>query len=180
MHNLIVVGFHDRYRAAEALNALRRMNDDWLLDLDDAVAVYRDRRGNVRYQQSVSPRAGVGAAWGALWGSLLGLLLAGPFSAGAGTAVGAAALIGGAVAGGVAGGVLDAAWWKEHLGIPDDFVRGVGNLIGPGDSAIFAWVQAGDPEMVARRFRGLGGTVLRATLTPEQSAKLEAVLHSRA
>jgi uncharacterized membrane protein len=32
--------------------------------------------------------------------------------------------------------------------------------------------------MVAERFRGLGGTVLRTTLTPEQSAKLEGVLHS--
>jgi uncharacterized membrane protein len=179
MHNLIVVGFHNQYRAAEVLNELRRLNDEWVVDLDDAVAVYRDHDGNLRYQQSVSPKVGDGAAWGALWGSLLGFLLAGPLAAGASTAVGAAALIGGAVAGGVAGGVLDAAWWKEHFGMPDDFVQGVSNMIGPDDSAIFAWIQSGDPEMVAERFRGRGGRVLRTTLTPEQSAKLEAVLHSR-
>jgi uncharacterized membrane protein len=74
---------------------------------------------------------------------------------------------------------LDAEWWKEDFGISDDFVRDVGNMIGRGDSAIFAWIQSRDPEMVAERFRGLGGKVLRTTLTPEQSAKLEAVLHSR-
>ncbi len=52
------------------------------------------------------------------------------------------------------------------------------NLIAVGFH-IFAWIQSSDPEMVAGRFRGLGGTVLRTTLTPEQSVKLEEVLHSR-
>jgi len=182
MHNLIVVGFHNQYRAAEVLNELRRLNDDWVVDLDDAVAVYRDRHGDLRYEQSVALTVGQEAGWGALWGSLLGALLAAPFTAGATAAAGVAAVAAGAVVGGslgVAGGALDAAWWKEHCGISDDFVQDVGNMIGRGDSAIFAWIQSGDPEMVAERFRGLGGRVLRTTLTPEQSAKLEAVLHSR-
>jgi uncharacterized membrane protein len=182
MHDLIVVGFHNQYRAAEVLNELWRLNDDWAVDLDDAVAVYRDRHGNLRYQQSVAPTTDEGAAWGGLWGSLLGALLAAPFTAGASAAVGAAAVATGALAGGslgIAGGALDAEWWKEDFGISDDFVESVSKMIGPGDSAIFAWIESGDPELVAQRFRGMGGTVLRTTLTPEQSEKLEGVLHSR-
>src|SRR5260370_36137852 len=99
MHDLIVVNFPNQYRAAEVLNELRRMNDDWVVDLDDAVAVYRDRHGNLRYQQSVAPTTDEGAAWGGLWGSLLGALLAVPFTAGASAAVGAAAVASGALAG---------------------------------------------------------------------------------
>ena len=64
MHNLIAVGFHNQYRAAEVLNELWRMNEDWVVELDDAVAVYRDRRGKLRYQQSVAPTVGEGADWG--------------------------------------------------------------------------------------------------------------------
>jgi uncharacterized membrane protein len=43
MSQLIVVGFkQDMYRASEVLNKLSAMNDDWVVDLHDAVAVYRD------------------------------------------------------------------------------------------------------------------------------------------
>lgn len=62
MSDLIVVGFHERYRAADVLNQLRRMEWDWVIDLDDAVAVYRDVNGKLRIQQSVEPTSGEGAA----------------------------------------------------------------------------------------------------------------------
>jgi uncharacterized membrane protein len=43
MPELSVVGFKkDMYRASQVLNKLREMNDDWEVDLHDAVAVYRD------------------------------------------------------------------------------------------------------------------------------------------
>jgi uncharacterized membrane protein len=116
------------------------------------------------------------------WGSLLGALIAAPFTAGASAAVGAAALASGALLGGAiggTGGALDAAWWKDDFGLSDTFVKDVSRMIGPGDSAIFAWIQSVDPELVARKFQGFGGRVLRTTLTPEQSAKLEQVLHSQ-
>ena len=143
-------------------NELWRLNDDWVVELDDAVAVYRDRHGKLRYQQSVAPTAGQEAAWGGLWGSLLGRLLATPFTAGASAAAGVGAVAVGALVGGsvgVAGGALDETWWKEDFGISDDFVRDVSKMIGPGDSAVFAWLQSSDPEMVAERFRGFGGKV---------------------
>jgi len=46
MAQLIVVGFkRDMYRASEVLNQLQAMDDDWVVDLHDAVAVYRDYNG---------------------------------------------------------------------------------------------------------------------------------------
>jgi uncharacterized membrane protein len=182
MYDLIVVGFHNQFRAAEVLNELWWMNDEWVVDLDAAVAVYRDRRGNVRYQQIVAPTVGAGFAWGRLSGSLVGALLAAPFTAAARGVVGTAS-----VAPRIAVEALDVEWWKEEFGISDSFVVGVSRMIESGNSAIFAWIQSGepnivpwiqtgDPEMVVQRFRGLGGKVLRTTLTSDQSAKLNGML----
>ena len=43
MSQLVVVGFKkDMYRASEVLNELQALNDDWVVDLHDAVAAYRE------------------------------------------------------------------------------------------------------------------------------------------
>ena len=54
--------------------------------------------------------------------------------------------------------------------------RRVGQMIQPGDSAIYAILRVGDPEVVAEKFRGYGGTILRTTLSKDQQAKVEQVL----
>jgi uncharacterized membrane protein len=153
MTNLIVVGFKkDMFRASEVLNQLRALSDDWVVDLQDAVAVYRDYGGKLRTDQSYGRTRGEGAAWGGLWGSLIGLTLAAPFTAGASAAVAAGALAAGVLGGtviGAATGTIDADWWKDTYGIDDDFVREVGAMVQPGDSAIFALVRAADPTYVA-------------------------------
>jgi hypothetical protein len=60
MAQLIVVGFKkDMYRASEVLNELQAMDDDWVVDLHDAVAVYRDYNGKLRVDhRSGSRRTG--------------------------------------------------------------------------------------------------------------------------
>jgi uncharacterized membrane protein len=183
MAQLIVVGFKkDMYRASEVLNQLQAMDDDWVVDLHDAVAVYRDYDGKLRVDQSYQMTTGEGAGWGGLWGSLIGLTLAIPFTGGA-TAPAAAALATGAIAGGALGagaGALDASWWKDEFGIPDDFVKQVGGMVQPGDSAIYALLRSANPEIIADEFRGYGGTILSTTLSPRQQAKVENVLHNRA
>jgi uncharacterized membrane protein len=183
MTNLIVVGFKkDLYRASQVLNQLNDLDFEWVIDLRDAVAVYRDYSGKLRIDQSYQMSTDEGAGWGALWGSLIGLTLAIPFTAGATAAVAAGTLAAGALGGGAlgaAGGAIDADWWKDTYGIDDDFVSDVGAMVQPGDSAIFALVRSADPTYVADQFRGYGGTVLRSTLTPEQTAKVQAVLDGR-
>jgi len=183
MAQLIVVGFKkDMYRASEVLNQLQNMNDDWVVDLHDAVAVYRDYNGKLRVDQSYQMTTGEGAGWGGLWGSLIGLTLAIPFTGGA-TAPAAGALAAGAAAGaalGAGAGAIDAEWWKDEFGIPDDFVKQVGALIQPGDSAIYALLRTANPDVVADQFRGYGGTILRTTLSRDQQSKVENVLHNQA
>jgi uncharacterized membrane protein len=77
---------------------------------------------------------------------------------------------------GAVGGALDAKWWKEDFGIPEDFVTDVGNLVQPGDSAIYALLRTSDPTFVAAQFSEYGGTVLSSTLTPEQTKKVQSML----
>ena len=133
MSTLIVVGFKkDMYRASSVLNRLLEMDYDWVIDLGDAVAVYRDYNGKLRVDQSYQPTTGEGAAVGGFFGSLIGLTvgaIAAPFTAGASLVAGA---VGGGAIGAVGGG-LDAKWWKEDFGIPDDFVSDVGTMVQPGD-----------------------------------------------
>jgi uncharacterized membrane protein len=121
---------------------------------------------------------GEGAAWGGFWGLLIGATLAIPFTAGA-SAAAAGALAAGAVGGTALGaglGAVDAASYKDEFGVPDEFVERVGAMIQPGDSAIYAILRVGDPDKVAEKFRGYGGTILRTTLSKDQQAKVEKVL----
>jgi uncharacterized membrane protein len=179
MAELIVVGFKkDMYRASEVLNTLQDMHENWVVDLNDAVAVYRDYNGKLRVDQSYQMTTGEGAAWGGLFGGLIGAMLAAPFTGGASAA---AALAAGSLSGvalGATAGALDAESWKEDFGISDDFVQRVGTMVQPGDSAIFALLRTLDPDLVAAQFKGYGGTILRTTLNPEQRAKVEATLHA--
>jgi uncharacterized membrane protein len=181
---LIVVGFKkDMYRASEVLNQLLALNDDWVVDLHDAVAVYRDYNGKLRVDQSYQMTTGDGAALGGLWGLLIGATLAIPFTAGASAAAAAGAMAAGAIGGTALGaglGAADASSWKEEFGIPDEFVQRVGALIQPGDSAIYAILRTADPDIVADQFRGYGGTILRTTLSRDQQAKVEKVLSKSA
>jgi len=179
---LIVVGFKkDMFRASEVLNELQELNDDWVVDLHDAVAVYRDFNGKLRVDQSFQMTTGQGAAWGGFWGLLIGATLAIPFTAGVSAAAAAGAVAAGAIGGtaiGAGAGAADASSWKDEFGIPSDFVKEVGVLIQPGDSAIYAILRVGNPDVVADEFRGYGGTILRTTLSRDQQAKVEKVLNN--
>jgi len=184
MAELIVVGFKNQmYRASEVLNDLLAMNDDWVVDLHDAVAVYRDFNGKLRVDQSYQMTTGQGAALGGLWGLLIGATLAIPFTGGASAAAAAGAIAAGAAGGTALGaglGAVDAESWKDEFGIPEDFVQQVSVLIQPGDSAIYAILRVGNPDIVADQFRGYGGTILRTTLSRDQQAKVEKVLRKSA
>ena len=156
MAELIVVGFKkDMYRASEVLNELMGLNDDWVVDLNDAVAAYRDYGGKLRVDQSYQMTTREGAGLGGLLGLMIGAALAIPFTAGASAAAAVAAGAVGGTALGAGLGAADASSWKDEFGISDDFVERVGELIQPGDSAIFAILRVGNPDIVAVGFRGM-------------------------
>jgi uncharacterized membrane protein len=182
MKDLIVVAFQGKHRASEVLEQLQGLNDEWTIALDDAVAVYRTDDGKLRLDQSVEPTGKEGGIWGGLLGGMLGALIAAPFTAGVSVAVAAAAVGAGALsfgAVGAAAGDDDATDWKNRYGVPDDFVKQVGGAIKPGSSAVFAVIRSMDPQAVAEKFRGYGGTVMRTALSPDQAAKVQRTIASQ-
>jgi uncharacterized membrane protein len=179
MSELIVVGFSGKHRAAEVLDQLQQLDETWTIDLKDGVAAYRRNDGKLRVEQSLSPTGKEGAGFGGALGIILGALLMAPFTAGTSAAVAATAIGLNAAAVGTFGAVAgfdDATDWKEQYGVSDEFVEQVGGMIQPGNSAVFALLHSSDPEMVAKRFAGYGGTVLRTTLKPADAARLAETL----
>ena len=183
MAELIVVGFEGTHRAAEVLDQLQRLNTQMAIDLQDAVAVYKTRRGRLRVDQSMYLTTKKEAAWGGVVGALLGAMIALPVAALASIPAAAAAVgVGGAAIGATGGAVLafdDATEWRDRFGISDEFVAEVGRMVQPGYSAVFALIQADDPSEVAERFSGYGGKVLRTTLLPDQKRKIQELLAAR-
>src|SRR5262249_48961837 len=104
MSDLVVLGFDDVFKAEEVLLTLRKLQQQHLIDLEDAAVVVRPAEGPVQIKQSyplVAAGAATGALQGTLWGSLLGLLFLNPLI---GAAIGAGV---GAGTGAATGALLD-------------------------------------------------------------------------
>jgi len=174
--DLIVVGYKGTQRASEVLNELRKLDENWTIDLEDAVSAYRTDDGQLRIDQSVQATRGQGADLGVLVGGMLGALIAAPFTGGMSAAAAATALGAGAATGGLAGagvGAEDATDFKNKYGISDDFIDQVGRVINPGESAVFVLLRTAQPDVVIEKFRGYGGRILRTNLTLPQAARVQ-------
>lgn len=182
MRELIVVGFPGKHRASVVLGQLQSMGLDWVTEVADAVAAYRMDDGRLRLDRSIdlTPRE---KGWaGGLLGALLAALLVAPFTAGASTAAATGAISASALAGGALGGAAGASEderWKEQHGITNDFLKQVGDMIQPGDSAVFALITRGDPQGIAERFREYGGAVLKmdSNFIPQQNSRRDDSAH---
>lgn len=162
MSNLVVVAYPDEYRAAEVLAALRRMNNEYLIDLEDACYVTKDARGKLKLHQNTS-LTGAGAAWGGMWGMLIGLLFFVPFL---GLAIGAGM------------GALSAK--LADYGIDDNFARRLASTMQPNSSAIFVLTRKVTADKVVPEIAKFGGTVLQTSLPKETEEKLQAALNQGA
>lgn len=157
MSDLIVVGFKDEFKADEVMNELRRLQSQYLVDLEDAAIVIRNQEGKVKIKQAQELVA-AGAVSGSYWGILLSILFFNPIFA-----------LVGAAAGAVSGALTD-------IGIDDNFMRDLGSTIEPGTSAIFVLVRKSTPDRVLEDLSKFEGKVLRTSLSKEDEAKLQAAL----
>ncbi len=157
MSDLIVVGFQDEFKADEVMNELRRLQSEYLVDLEDAAVVIRSPEGKVKIKQAQELVA-TGAVSGGYWGLLLGVIFFNPIFPLVGAAVGA-----------LSGALTD-------IGINDDFMRELGNTIEPGTSAIFVLVKKSTPDRVLADLSKFEGKVLRTSLSKEDEQKLQAAL----
>ncbi|MBH0197520.1 MAG: DUF1269 domain-containing protein [Nitrospira sp.] len=172
MSELVCIAFQDSSTADRVLNELRAMEQEFVLDLEDAVIVVRDMNGKVHLKQCVDVFCGStshGVTLGMLWGGLMGLLFMNPL----------AGLIG-SIAGGAGGGAMTTAASEYGLlsdyGIPDTFIRQLGSTITLGTSAIFLLIRSADQNKLLAEFSQHEGTILKTSMSQEQEEKLRTVL----
>ena len=162
MSDLIVIGYPDEQTAQRAWDELTKLERDYLVDLEDAAIVRRDRDGKLH----VTTPAHHAVAWGTLsgmfWGVLLGLLMLGPL----------APVVG--VAGGIVGAAIGAG---TDLGIKDDFRERVQDLVQPGTSALMVIVRRVTMDKFLEALQPYGGTVLRTSLSHDAEQQLMKALH---
>ncbi|MCS7225796.1 MAG: DUF1269 domain-containing protein [Gloeomargarita sp. SKYB31] len=161
MSELIAIAYDDMYKAEEVRLALLKLQKEHLIELEDAAVAIKDPEGNVRLNQAIN-LTGMGAVSGGFWGLLIGTLFFMPL---AGAAIGAAT-------GAIAGALSD-------IGVNDDFMRELGQTLGPGTSALFILVRKFTPDKVLEEIAPYGGKVLRTSLTKDKEAEIQEVLTNR-
>ena len=174
--DLIVVGFHGRYRAAQVFTELCQRGVH-LFDLDQAITVSWEDQRNFIVQQSINISRQEGARWARLWGAFIKATLFQPFTdqlSTAATKVGSRenAQYNREPA------ALTRDWWVSDVGIPDDFVRDVGALVQPGESAIITLAERFEPQLAVGVLRDCGGALIYTSLTHEQVDKVRTELEA--
>lgn len=155
MSELIALAFDDEFKADEVLQTMAKLQKEYLVDLDDACVVIRDKNGKVKLKQTHDLTT-AGAAGGGLWGFLLGLIFLHPL---VGFLIGAAA-------GALSGTAAD-------YGIDDNFMKDLGKTLEPGTSAIFLLIRKSTPDKVLPELKKYNGKILRTSLSKEDEEKLQ-------
>jgi uncharacterized membrane protein len=158
MSELVVIGFPTEAKAEEVRQKLIAMQNEYLIEMGDAVIAVKDTKGRIKLNQLLNTKA-VGATSGTFWGSLIGLIFLMPL---AGAAIGAAS-------GAIAGALAD-------VGINDRWMKDVAVATQPGTAALFVLIRKVSGEKVLERLKGEGGTVLKTTLDHTKEAALQAAL----
>jgi uncharacterized membrane protein len=158
MSTLVVIGYDDPFKAHEVRLMLARMQQDYLIDMEDAVVAVKDDTGKVKLHQPVNLTA-AGTVSGGFWGALIGLIFLNPL-------LGLAA---GATAGAVSGALSD-------IGINDQFMKNLASTMNPSSSALFVLVRKSTPDKVLEELKGTGGRVLQTSLSHEDETRLQAAL----
>jgi uncharacterized membrane protein len=76
MSTLVVVNYDDPYKAEEVRLKLRKLQSEYLLDLEDAVIAVKDEKGKVKLR--LVSLTGAGAVSGGFCGMLIGLIFLSP------------------------------------------------------------------------------------------------------
>ena len=156
-YELLVVSFPGEGKADEVLTALRALESEAAVDLESSAVIVHRENDNVSIRESKDYNAQQGAIVGAAGGLLLGALF------GKGAIKGA--LIG-AGAGAATGEFID-------MGLDDDFLKGVGDQLSQGHSAIVALVEFTHLERATEELdRFEGGTILHHNLSEDAYQKL--------
>ena len=164
MSDLIVIAFDDEADAFAVRQELVKAQDEYLVQLEDAVVVTRPTEGEYQLHQATNLTA-AGALGGGFWGGLIGLLFLNPLL---GVALGAGA-------GALAGSATD-------YGINDDFIREIGKTVPVGSGAVFVLSRKFNLDKLLPRLERFGSRarVIRTSMSNEDEARLRDALHAAA
>jgi uncharacterized membrane protein len=164
MNNLIVIGFQNQADAFGMRAELAKLQSQYLIEMEDAVVVTRDEKGEVQLHQPLNLTA-AGAVGGAFWGMLIGMLFLNP-------------LLGAAI--GAGGGALSGKF--ADIGISDKFMKELGATLTAGSSALFVLVRKATPDKVLEALRPFAGKgkVLQTSLTKDKEEELRVFIEKNA
>jgi uncharacterized membrane protein len=162
MSDLIVIGYPDEETAEKVWDELVKLQQDFLVDMEDAAIIRRDQKGRLHVTTPAHHAVTWGTLSGLFWGVLIGLIFLWPI----------APVVG--VAGGIMGAALGAA---GDLGIKDEFWQRVQDMLQPGTSAIMVIVRKVTPDRFFEALKPYGGTVLKTSLPHDAEQQLMKALH---
>jgi uncharacterized membrane protein len=168
---LVVVGFQGRYRAAQVLTELRQ-DGVQLFNLDQAITVSWEDRRNFIVQQSINLSREEGSRWARLWGAFIKATLFQPFTERLSKAAAKVTNSEKQNKEQESRATLNRDWWVSEVGISDDFVRDVGALVQPGESAIITLAEKIEPHFALSVLRDSGGSLIYTSLSDEQMTKV--------
>ncbi len=160
MATLVAIGYPDQTTAEDARKTVQSLEAELIIQADQVAAISRDLDGKYHVTTTHGgASAGGGAAWGGFWGLLFGMLFFVPF-VGLALGAGMGALFG-------------------HLGekgIDQQFQAQVRDYMKPGTSALFMVIEQATPDKAVAALEHFGGTVIKTSLSDEDTAKLQAAL----
>jgi uncharacterized membrane protein len=164
MATLVAIGYPDQGTAEQAMETVGKLQSELIIQADQVAAISRDAEGKYHvHTQHGGASTGAGAWWGGFWGFLFGLLFLIPF---AGLAIGAGM---GALFG--------------HLGqkgIDKAFQQQVRDYLKPGTSALFMVIEHVTEDKAVAALQQYGGTVIKTSLSDEDTKRLEEALSPQA
>src|SRR5437764_11003983 len=160
MPTLVAIGYPDQVTAEQARKTVQGLEADLIIQAEQVASISRDLEGKYHvHTNHGGASAGGGAWWGGFWGFLFGLLFFIPF---AGLALGAGM------------GALFGHFGEK--GIDKAFQQQVRDYLQPGTSALFLIVEQATPDKAIAALQQYGGTVIRTSLSDEDTQKLQEAL----
>src|SRR5215469_2225284 len=160
MSNLVVVVFDDEVTAFEMRTALMKMQREYLIELEDAVVVTRDRNGKTKLDQAVNLTS-AGAIGGGFWGLLIGMIFLNPLLG----------MVVGAGAGALSGKLTD-------IGVNDQMMKDIGQSFKPGSSGLFVLIRKATVDKVLAGLKDFAGKgkVFQTSLSKDDENALRETL----
>ena len=163
--DLFVLTFDSPTGADSMLQTLKDLQDDYFIELLDAVIVTKDSTGNVQIRQPLTVDPGKGAAFGALTGAIVGML-GGP----GGAIVG---LVSGAVTGGATAATVRA-------GLPQDDIRSMAiDELSSNGSALMVYLDEVWVDQLEETAQELKANIARHAINEQRKIAREKAAEAR-